>query len=255
MRIAMTSDDGADAPGLAALHRAIEARGHEHLVLANEEEMSNVGTSLRLPGPGAVLLRRDGCTWTFSRSTPALLAVAACSGLAGPPPAVFVSGVNEGPNVGRVSLHSGTLGAALAAAAAGVPAVAVSCDDVYSTGGQEGGVLYLDAAAAVAVAIAAELCAAQYREAVNVNVPNLPISALAGIALATPSAVMPVAELDPGGRLRVTVSSPALVAGSEVDLLSRGYVTLSGGWGFGAGPAEVAAAATAAARILPENLA
>ena len=274
MLIAITNDDGATAPGLAALHRAVEAAGLAHRVLADQDGRSNVGTALRSGGDRARLIgrggcggsgadplsedcgdgraarradRASGCTWTFRDSTPALLVVAACGGPAGTRPDLVLSGVNDGPNVGRVNLHSGTVGAASAAAALGFPAIAVSCDDVYSTGGVEGGELHFGAAARLALAIAGRARAIGLRGAVNVNVPNRPLAAMAGAAVAGPAAVAPTAVLDPEGFLTVDTRAPAAVPGDEVDLLTRGYVTLCG---LGGDDSRALAALAAAAEAV-----
>jgi 5'-nucleotidase len=53
-------------------------------------------------------------------------AVAVALGENGPQPDVVVSGVNDGANLGPLTSVSGTVGAARAAAQAGIPAVAVS---------------------------------------------------------------------------------------------------------------------------------
>jgi 5'-nucleotidase len=57
---------------------------------------------------------------------PAAAVYAGCLGAFGPGPDVVASGVNPGANTGHLVLHSGTVGAALTAAALGVPALAVS---------------------------------------------------------------------------------------------------------------------------------
>src|SRR3954453_16939234 len=57
---------------------------------------------------------------------PALAVLAARLGGFGDPPDLVVSGINPGPNTGRSTLHSGTVGAALTGANFGVSGVAVS---------------------------------------------------------------------------------------------------------------------------------
>src|SRR5690606_22301577 len=57
---------------------------------------------------------------------PAAAVYAGVLGTFGPPPDAVVSGVNPGLNYGHLVLHSGTVGAALTAAAVGIPGVAVS---------------------------------------------------------------------------------------------------------------------------------
>ena len=53
-------------------------------------------------------------------------AILGCLGAVGPPPDLVLSGINLGFNVGRSALHSGTVGAAITAAAWGAKGLAVS---------------------------------------------------------------------------------------------------------------------------------
>jgi broad specificity polyphosphatase/5'/3'-nucleotidase SurE len=59
--------------------------------------------------------------------------LAALTGAFGPVPDVVVSGVNDGHNLGRAVLHSGTVGAALTARMLQVPALAVSAPSRAAT--------------------------------------------------------------------------------------------------------------------------
>jgi 5'-nucleotidase len=87
-----------------------------------------------------------------------------------------VSGINPGHNTGRSTLHSGTVGAALTAANLGISGLAVS------TGA--GTEIHWDTAAQMAVLATRWLVGAPKTTVVNLNVPNVPQSDLAGVSLA-----------------------------------------------------------------------
>lgn len=242
MFVALTNDDGVSAAGLAAMHGAVERWGMPHAVFADRAGLSNLGTALRVADGVATLESREGCVWTFRDSTPGLMAVAACSAVAGTPASLLLSGVNDGPNVGAIHVHSGTVGAAAAAAGLGVPAIAVSSDDVYSTGGIEGGRRHFGSAAAVAVLAARAVLALGYQGMLSINVPNRPLEHLASAAAARPARVRPFARLDGDRRLTVAPDCSGTAEGDEVDLLSEGLVTVCAPWTVNPGsvPAAVA---------------
>ena len=127
-RILLTNDDGWDSPGLAALAEVLEGLG-ELLVVAPRDEQSAIGHAITLSGTvEAEPVRFDGAAAAYAVSgTPADCAKLAIRALfADAPPALCVSGLNPGPNVGVNVFYSGTVGAALEAAVNGVPAIAVS---------------------------------------------------------------------------------------------------------------------------------
>ncbi len=127
-RILLANDDGWDSPGLAALAGVLREFG-EVVVVAPNEEKSATGHAITLRGSvEAERVDFDGASaaWVV-RGTPADCAKLAIRALlADDPPALCVSGLNAGPNVGVNVFYSGTVGAALEAAVNGVSAVAVS---------------------------------------------------------------------------------------------------------------------------------
>lgn len=92
-------------------------------------------------------------------------------------PALVVSGVNPGANLGDDVTYSGTVAAAYEGMLLGVPAIAVS-DVAYAP-------QYLGTAAAVAARIAAHVLGHGLPEDVtlNVNVPDVPYAMLGGVAV------------------------------------------------------------------------
>jgi 5'-nucleotidase len=121
--ILVTNDDGVHAPGIRALAAALESAG-EVWIVAPDREASASGQSLTLKHP----LRAE-------KVEPRVLAVdgtpADCVNLAivkllPRRPAVVVSGINRGGNLGDDVFYSGTVGAAREATFFSVPAIAVS---------------------------------------------------------------------------------------------------------------------------------
>ena len=107
-------------------------------------------------------------------ASPALSVIAGALGAVGPKPDLVLSGINDGVNVGRSVLHSGTVGAALTASQLGISALAVSLrvgDGPYPW----------ESAAELAVALIPLLVAAPVRTVLNLNVPHLPLEEVRGL--------------------------------------------------------------------------
>lgn len=140
LRIMLTNDDGPTASGeyLSALRDALCAAGHEVTVVVPSTDQSGNGTRITAKGTLSAAKSTFACgsgqgtEYAVSASTPAngSPADAVLFGLkvlfAGHAPDLVVSGINPGGNYGRVTNHSGTVGAAVTAIEQGVPAVAVS---------------------------------------------------------------------------------------------------------------------------------
>jgi 5'-nucleotidase len=200
---------------------------------------------------------------------PGLCVLAARLGGFGAPPDLVVSGINPGCNTGRAILHSGTVGAALTAANFGGRGLAVSIDVVSRlaheqagrvmpvAGGDGATVDVVDVpedsdsdgakprrapgvpehwatAAAAAAASVDWLCAAPKGTVLNLNVPDLPASDLAGARSATlapfgtvRSTVVESAE--DGGRLQMELrpTSVDLPPDCDTALVAAGYVAVS----------------------------
>jgi len=121
--ILLTNDDGAGSPGLEALRDSLSGLGSVYVV-APTEERSACSHSLSIHHP--VRIRQiDQKTFTVSGS-PADCVVLALRKILPEPPALVVSGINDGPNLGDDVVYSGTVAGAREAAMWGVPAMAVS---------------------------------------------------------------------------------------------------------------------------------
>lgn len=134
MHALVTNDDGIDSPGLLPIaHAALEA-GYKVTVAAPNKQYSGAGASLagEPEGPGFKVsdARPRGLSEEITaiavHASPALIAYGGVLEFFGPRPDMLLSGVNLGPNVGPAVVHSGTVGAALTAAAMSLPALAVS---------------------------------------------------------------------------------------------------------------------------------
>lgn len=98
---------------------------------------------------------------------------------------LVVSGVNAGLNLGRDAFLSSTVGATLTARILGKPAIAVSLE----TGNNGGG--YWETASACVADLVQTLAEAIRRDSTpySVNIPNRPLSELAGVRITQPSTV------------------------------------------------------------------
>ena len=125
--ILLTNDDGIDAPGLAALRRALEPLGTV-LTLAPDGNRSAIARSITIGRPLHARETRfgDGFSGYALDGTPADCVRAAALGFFGGRPGIVVAGANMCANLGDDVAYSGTVSAALEGALLGLPAVAVS---------------------------------------------------------------------------------------------------------------------------------
>jgi len=142
--ILVTNDDGIDSKGLWAAAEALLPLG-EVLVIAPDRQWSGAGRSMppHVTGRTVQSLRQlAGRTLSAIAldATPALLVLHAVLELLPRKPDMLVSGINFGANLGLDVGISGTVGAALQAAALHIPALAVSLEmaEEYHLSGNEG---------------------------------------------------------------------------------------------------------------------
>lgn len=139
----LTNDDGIFAPGLRALAAALRRTGaYELSVVAPESEKSGVGHALTLREPlhawpvdGADFFHGEdlevpaGFRCFAVAGTPAdCVKLALTQLLRDKPPALVLSGINGGLNVGINVFYSGTVAAAREAVFCGVPGAALSVE-------------------------------------------------------------------------------------------------------------------------------
>ena len=123
--ILITNDDGIDSPGIRALERSLAPLGCIRTAAPMvEQSASSRRITLRRPirylPAGAGRYGVDG--------TPCDCVMMAITLLLDERPALVVSGINNGPNLGENIYYSGTVAAAAEGAKYGIPAMAVSVD-------------------------------------------------------------------------------------------------------------------------------
>jgi len=127
--ILLTNDDGVAAPGIQALAEALGQLPDVRLaIVAPLTNRTGVGTQLHF-GPITTLPQAPVAgvpAWAVDGSPGDAVSIGIQGLFRDAPPDLVCSGVNQGLNLGRIAIHSGTVGAALRAALLGVPALAVS---------------------------------------------------------------------------------------------------------------------------------
>lgn len=175
MRILLTNDDGIQAPGMAVLEAIAAKLSDDVWVCAPAEENSGAGHSLTLHMP--VRLVEHGRQRFAVTGTPTDAVNLALRKLfADKAPDLVISGINNGENLADDVTYSGTISAAMEAALAGIPAVAMS--QALRDAGH--GFAAAEAWAAQVLAPLLDLQMAK-RTVVNVNFPALPADQVRGI--------------------------------------------------------------------------
>jgi 5'-nucleotidase len=121
--ILVSYDDGVHSEGIAALAEAVGRLG-EVVVVAPDRERSAVSHSLTLHRPLRVEERAGG---RFAvNGTPTDCVNLAINGILPRRPALVLSGINKGANLGDDVTYSGTVSAAMEGTLLGVPSLAIS---------------------------------------------------------------------------------------------------------------------------------
>lgn len=195
MKILITNDDGVASPGLRALATAMKTLG-DVWVVAPDRERTAAGHALTLHKPLRVN-RVEKQVFTIN-GTPSDCVNLAVKKLLRTPPALVVSGINMGVNLGDDVTYSGTVSAALEGTMLGVPSIAVSQDGRRA--------FRFKVAAAYAVRVARLVLGYGLPEEtlLNVNVPDRPFASIAGVKITSLSRRRfedPIVEkVDPHGR-------------------------------------------------------
>lgn len=233
IKILATTDDGCDAPGFtSAWHSLATTPGKTVVAAANPLPSGASSAALRLGDETAELssAASDGCI-RVRGATASLIVAAACNGVWGVPPDLVFVGVNDGPNVGTMGIHSGTLGAARTAHEFNVPSLGVSLDVYHSRLADYTEERFWDTAVEVSkILLEALLVSSRPGEpscCVAVNVPNRPIEALRGVAIASLAEVRTSVAVTGG---RIVEQFPCVRSakpGSDVSMLRENYVTVT----------------------------
>ena len=231
MRILLTNDDGINAPGLAALRKAVADLG-EVTVVAPDAERSGVAHSITLAQP--LRIRRihhgDEFFGFGINGAPADCVKLACREILPAVPDLLLSGMNLGANVAINVLYSGTVAAAIEGAMLGVPSVAFSLAETEKPD--------FDEAARVAREVLARILAdgVPERTVLNVNIPGIPRSALKGIRVTHQSRTsyheLYEKRVDPWGRAYFWITGQMTrdferEPDSDLRALKDGYVSIT----------------------------
>jgi len=121
--ILLTNDDGILSPGLTALEKSLTPLGNV-VTVAPDREMSATSHRITMHQP---LRYQEVRSNRYSvEGSPADCVILACLRILKQRPALVISGVNRGLNLGDDINYSGTVSAAFEAALQGIPAIAVS---------------------------------------------------------------------------------------------------------------------------------
>jgi 5'-nucleotidase len=233
MQVLLTNDDGPSSPGLLAMAHRLVACGHRVVVVAPAEDSSGASAAIgpvRLDRAG--VLRRtilpglESIVAYSMPSPPAMCVLTAFLGDLGARPDIVISGINAGPNAGRVILHSGTVGAALTAANFGCRAVAVSHASMKEP-------RKWDSAATLTTAVLPWLAKAPQATVLNLNVPAdrdgpVPKLRVARLAEFGPEMRIHISPpIDGTHEMAWEFSNVPFPGGTDANLLSRGYATVT----------------------------
>ena len=163
--ILITNDDGIRAQGLKILAESLAPLGRI-TVVAPESEQSASSHSITLNSPLRIKEYRD--SWYSVSGSPADCVIMAVYRIMESRPAIIVSGINDGPNMGEDVIYSGTVGAAIEGHILGIDAMAVSVTS-YGSG-------IFEPAARVSAYLASKMIEEKkdQKALLNVNVPPLP---------------------------------------------------------------------------------
>jgi 5'-nucleotidase len=125
--ILISNDDGIDSPYLVGLAAALERdAAADVLVIAPERQRSAMSHTITLHKPLRVSEREPGRL--AASGSPVDCVYLGLMKLAPRPPALVVSGINDGYNLGSDVFYSGTVAAAVEGGLRGVSAIAVSLE-------------------------------------------------------------------------------------------------------------------------------
>lgn len=177
--ILITNDDGINAPGLLALAKEFRKLGKVS-VLAPDHNWSASGHVKTMHRPLRVksTTLADGSTAYTSDGAPSDCVAVALLGYIEEPIDLVASGINPNANIGHDVTYSGTVTAAMEAAIAGLPALAVSLDSPEN----HSGALDYAPAAYLARKLASMMLKKGLPKGVllNLNVPYLPLKEMKG---------------------------------------------------------------------------
>ncbi len=146
LNIALSNDDGWDAPGIQAMKAALVLEGHTVSLAAPLDEQSGSSAAGNFVSTLVVVKDRDseganefsvalsGGTEGAEPATSAMIAIDISGQLTGGPPDLVIMGINAGANIGAATQISGTVGGVIQTIANGLngslPAIAISTNEL-----------------------------------------------------------------------------------------------------------------------------
>jgi len=226
MRILVTNDDGIHSPGLTILAKALGQIG-EVWVVAPDRERTAVAHAVTLHKP--LRVHRLAPRVFTVNGTPVDCVNLALLKIMPKPPAMVVSGINKGVNLGDDVMYSGTVSAAMEGTILGVPSIAVSQE------GWEEFQFTVGARYAVRVAQLVLSHGLPQETLLNVNVPNRPLRSIKGVRITCLSRRRfddPIIEKrDPHGRTYYWIAGKRVSwsrnKGADHEALKKGCVSIT----------------------------
>lgn len=194
--ILITNDDGIEASGLRHLRDAVAPLG-DVLVVAPEHQCSATSHAVSIfkEMPYRVV-ERDGQPWGHAlEGMPSDCVKLGALVLADRKPALVLSGINPGANIGNNILYSGTVAAAREGAMLGIPSIAVSLN--FQRWDEK--IRHFETAAAWAAQISEIVLHNGLPRGVilNLNVPNIPLEEIRGAVISRQGRAMFQDEMEP----------------------------------------------------------
>ncbi|MBI4357399.1 MAG: 5'/3'-nucleotidase SurE [Gammaproteobacteria bacterium] len=172
MKLLVSNDDGIYSPGLSTLATSLRTVA-EVIVVAPDRNQSAASHSLTLERPLRIHPLDNNAY--IVNGTPTDCVHLAITGMLGIKPAMVISGINQGANLGDDVLYSGTVAAAMEGRFLGFPAIAVSLvgEDLK----------YFSTAAEVAKRFVMRLLVEPLpaNTILNINVPDVSFPLLSGV--------------------------------------------------------------------------
>jgi 5'-nucleotidase len=232
MSLLLSNDDGIHAPGLQALTQALDAAGQMFNVVAPDRDRSGVSNCLTLDRP-LQAVRLDNRHIAVD-GTPTDCIHLGTAGLFLPIPERVLSGINFGANLGDDVLYSGTVAAAMEGRFLARPALAVSLAVTDFDGAI---VKRFHAAAAITLWLLQQVDQLPLppRTVLNINIPDLPVSAIKGMRLTTLGQRLkgenPIATSNPRGKTLYWIGRAggpvAREPGSDFHAVEEGFVSVT----------------------------
>lgn len=224
--ILVTNDDGVHSPGIIALFMAMKELGDAYIV-APDRERSAVSHALTMHRPLKVEEIREHIYAV--NGTPTDCVVIGANKILPERPALIVSGINKGGNIGDDITYSGTVSAAIEGTIMGIPSFAVSI-----VGEKD---FHLDTASYYSLEIARYILerSLPYDTLLNVNLPNLNKESIAGIRFTRQgkrlydNAIKETYDPKGGKHFWIGGGTPYWEHGEDTDIeaIQQGYISIT----------------------------